>query len=328
MAGHELLDRTDLARAHLQHGRPGRRQVSLDHVQAEADEVEAVRAAVDRRHRVLGVARRRPPSRPTAGRRRSPRTARRHRAPRSSAPRGRRPGSLRGPRSGEGTRRRPASASTQTSERGASVTASSPMCPAPEHSSSTGPGGAVSMSSAAHRDCSAVHRRGSSTRSSYSMDSLSKSTVRVVPRRSRSVTRPPAVVAPPGRRAGAAPRRCARPAAGPGPREAPAHRGPSVACSSIDTSVSAPTGDSRSVTVARPAGQACACRTSRTPGSHSTDSVSSSISSGQVPTEWWRRAPTAGQASSTSRIRDAPTTHRGRASRRPAPPRPGRAWRS
>ena len=50
------------------------------------------------------------------------------------------------------------------------------MWPAPAQSSSTGPAGAVLISSAAQRDWAAVHARGASTRASYSIRSPSKST--------------------------------------------------------------------------------------------------------------------------------------------------------
>jgi hypothetical protein len=39
--------------------------------------------------------------------------------------------------------------------------------------------------------------------------------------------------------------------------------------------------------------------------------VTSSMRIGQTPNEWWSRLPTAGHASSTSRMREAPTTHDG-----------------
>ncbi len=87
--------------------------------------------------------------------------------------------------------------------------------------------------------------------------------------------------------------------------------GPAVACSSMTTSVSPPCGSRRITTSARPAGQACACSLSSDSTRHSSDSVWSSRSSGQVPTEWCSLAPGCGQGSSTSRIREAPTTHNG-----------------
>ncbi len=40
-------------------------------------------------------------------------------------------------------------------------------------------------------------------------------------------------------------------------------------------------------------------------------SVESAMVSGAMPTRWWKRLPTAGQASSTERIREAPTSQRG-----------------
>ena len=64
------------------------------------------------------------------------------------------------------------------------------------------------------------------------------------------------------------------------------------------------------VGLARPARRGPAARAATRVGTRRT-SVWSSSTSGQVPTEWCSRDPTAGQASSTSRIRDAPTTHSG-----------------
>ena len=76
---------------------------------------------------------------------------------------------------------------------------------------------------------------------------------------------------------------------------------------------SAPSGRAvtRSSTSARPAGQPWALNLSLEPGSHSSTSVMSSINAGQAPTEWCSLLPGAGQESSTSRIREAPTTNSG-----------------
>ncbi len=65
------------------------------------------------------------------------------------------------------------------------------------------------------------------------------------------------------------------------------------------------------VTCASPAGHARARSRSSECGVHSSTDVVSSTSNGHDPTEWWSREPTAGQVSSTSRIRVAPTTHSG-----------------
>src|SRR6478752_8842480 len=65
--------------------------------------------------------------------------------------------------------------SMPTSRRSLSATASNPIWPAPEHSSSTAPGGAVGRISPAHSDWAAVQGRGSSTRSSYAIRSRPKS---------------------------------------------------------------------------------------------------------------------------------------------------------
>ena len=73
----------------------------------------------------------------------------------------------------------------------------------------------------------------------------------------------------------------------------------------------APTASTEIRTVASPPGRTRARRTSSDPGTDSTTCVSSSRSRARRPTEWWIRAPAAGHASSTSRIREAPTTQRG-----------------
>ena len=97
-----------------------------------------------------------------------------------------------------------------------------------------------------------------------------------------------------GRPAVAGTRRCASPAAGPARRSAPPRPDRTSPAPRCVTSVSVPTGESRMVTVARPTGQARACRVSIEPGWLSTTSVVSSSSSGHEPTEWWRREPGGG----------------------------------
>ncbi len=70
--------------------------------------------------------------------------------------------------------------------------------------------------------------------------------------------------------------------------------GPSTASSSRVISVPAPTAASRITTSASPAGHPRVRSRSRRPGSASSTSVLSSMSSGQMPTEWCSFAPTWG----------------------------------
>lgn len=52
-----------------------------------------------------------------------------------------------------------------------------------------------------------------------------------------------------------------------------------------------------------------ACNTSSCSGTDTRTVVVSSRTTGHAPTEWWARVPTPGHPESTSRIREAPTTH-------------------
>jgi hypothetical protein len=87
--------------------------------------------------------------------------------------------------------------------------------------------------------------------------------------------------------------------------------GPPVASSEIVTNEPFPFGLTVISTRALPTGHPRASSTRRLPGSISSTSVLSSINAGHTPNEWCSLLPTAGQPSSTSRIRDAPTTQRG-----------------
>jgi hypothetical protein len=88
--------------------------------------------------------------------------------------------------------------------------------------------------------------------------------------------------------------------------------GPDAMSSSMVTCVVPPACGSRwSTTSASPAGQARARSRRRDRGSDSTTVVLSLMSAGQEPTEWCRVAPASGHCSSTSRMREAPTTHTG-----------------
>lgn len=81
--------------------------------------------------------------------------------------------------------------------------------------------------------------------------------------------------------------------------------------SSIRTSVPPSTSRSPSAIVAVPSGRAFAFSTSRWGGSTSITSVWSLRPTGQDPTLWWKRDPTAGNSPSWSRTPAAPTTHCG-----------------
>ena len=87
--------------------------------------------------------------------------------------------------------------------------------------------------------------------------------------------------------------------------------GPLETSSAIETSEPLPSGWTVISTRAVPTGQPRASKTIRSSGWISRTSVVSSITSGQIPKEWWSFLPSAGQPSSTSRMRDAPTTHKG-----------------
>ena len=62
---------------------------------------------------------------------------------------------------------------------------------------------------------------------------------------------------------------------------------------------------------ASPNGRPRAVMTSRSFGTTSSTLVSSASTAGHTPLSWNRRLPTAGQAPSTARMWDVPTTHPG-----------------